>query len=148
MDYELSKCDWPQVSDMVLRPIDKKECEIAGRGKLSADEMYKYSVQTSETTFKLTKGEQVLAVLGCARYDDLTGIPWMLCSEDFKWTKNLLKLSKTFFYELTAGFPYLYNQVHEDNHESHRWLSWLGFYVSTKSDTCGMREFIMTKGVY
>ena len=145
--YKISKCNWGQVSGMVLRPIDKKECEIAGRGKLNAEEMFQYSVQSTERVFKLVKDKKVIAVLGCAHYDEFTGIPWMLCSEDFKWTKSLLKLSKSFFPKLTEGYRHLYNEVHGDNTASQRWLSWLGFYVSTKSDTNGMRTFIMNKGV-
>ena len=148
--FTVSKCtNWDEVSEMVLRPIDEKECTISGNGKLTAQDVYKYSVQTSERVFKVIKDGKLIAVFGIADANhDKTGVPWLLASKDFKFTKTALSYAKHIFLPYTcAKYDVLFNYVHKDNSDSIKFLKWLGFGVYSPEPD-GMCKFQMIKGGY
>lgn len=148
--FTISKCKkWEEVSEMVLRPIDYKECTISGQGKLTAKEVYQYSVQTSERVYKVLDDGELVAVFGIAdAHHDKVGVPWLLASDTFKFTKNALNYAKNIFIPYTCSkYDVLFNYVHKDNDSSIRFLKWLGFGVY-QPDSDGMCKFQMIKGGY
>ena len=112
--------------------MDLLECEMIGSpdsstsiltGILGSSEIYcKAGINTITG--------QPEFIFGVAQVDGqpAVGSPWLLASEDFKITKEWLRMCKDeVFPEMNATFPILTNFVHKDNKESIRWLSWLGF---------------------
>lgn len=120
------------VIGMELRPIDLLECELIGSpdgttsiitGILGSGDVY------CKAGFNTDTGLPEF-IFGVAKVDGqvAVGSPWLLATEDFKITKDWLKMCKNeIFPEMEATFPVLMNYIHKDNTESIQWLKWLGF---------------------
>lgn len=120
-----------KVLDMKLRPIDILECRMVGVYDIR--ESLAYGMYKSEPHFCMiglnTETNMPEFVWGVAPTEDPTvGTPWLLATSDFKITTDWLKRCKRdIFPRMNDTFPILRNFIHKDNHESIRWLKWLGF---------------------
>ena len=144
------------VIDMQLRPMDLLECELVGSpdgttsiltGILASSATYckaGFNIKTGLPEF----------IFGVTPVDDqpAIGSPWMLATEDFKITKDWLRMCRDEIYpQMDKTFPILMNYVHKDNQESIRWLRWLGFsfhdvpVVFTKEQTEPVPMYLFTK---
>jgi hypothetical protein len=116
---------------MELREIDLIECALVG-SKDSLDSII-LGILNSGLTYCKAGFNTITGlpefIFGVAATDNpIMGSPWMLATEDFKITKDWLKMCKgEVFPEMEATFPILSNFVHKDNQESIQWLRWLGF---------------------
>jgi len=58
------------------------------------------------------------------------GSPWLLAtSEARRLRRDFVRQSRTEVELMRAGFPFLYNAVHDQHHASIAWLIWLGFTI-------------------
>lgn len=138
-DYSVFACS------LNLRSIDRVECEAAGYG--SSYEAIEDGLNRSPycKVGYNTKTDEVDFVFGVAVDPEVpsVGIPWMLATDKLKITKSWLKHCKeVIFPQMDDMYPVLQNYVHQDNHESIRWLKWLGF---TFYDVEGIPFYIFTK---
>ena len=71
---------------------------------------------------------KVVAMFGVVRKDNITGIPWMLASDDLKHIKkSFLKECHDYVELMFDGFEVLTNYVWAKNDVHIQWLKWLGF---------------------
>jgi len=76
-----------------------------------------------------------VAVFGLVIPDVLTGHghPWMLGTVDIDKNKKLLLVnSRRVVRKMLEICPHLSNQVYTKNHQSIRWLRWLGFTIDNE----------------
>jgi hypothetical protein len=70
----------------------------------------------------------VIAMFGVTRQDEITGIPWMLASEDLKKIKkSFLRECHQYVERMFDGFQVLKNCAWSQNTIHIQWLKWLGF---------------------
>ena len=61
---------------------------------------------------------------------DSAGVPWMVATDQIAEIGSRFVLGSLSEIEIMQHiYPFLYNQVHCENHLSIRWLRWLGFTV-------------------
>lgn len=116
------------VINMDLRAIDRVECDLVGLGDSIMNGIIASGLTYCKAGFNTITGCPEF-IFGVAATDHpAIGSPWMLATEEFKITKDWLKMCKNEIYpEMDKTFPILQNFVHKENKESIAWLRWLGF---------------------
>lgn len=82
----------------------------------------------SEYCWTVQWGNKVVAMFGVSRIDDVTGVPWMLASEDLKKIKkSFLRECHQYVSKMSEGYEVMTNCVWVENDIHVQWLKWLGF---------------------
>lgn len=110
-----------------LRPADATELFAAGHDDPLA--IIEQSITESVEAYAYEVEGELVALFGFARQGFL-GIPWLLGTDQlFKHRKALVSIPKPYIDRWASEVPMLGNLVHEDNHQSIRWLKRLGFTI-------------------
>lgn len=82
-----------------------------------------------------TDDDELIALCGVAGADRVTGIPWLLASDELvKHSITFLRCSYSIVMLMLAYYPILTNHVDARNTTHIRWLKWCGFYFDTAQD--------------
>lgn len=131
---EFTAADFDEVVDLQLREIEVRE----GRASLGMEslEALSLSISTSRHLWVITYKGKICGVFGLAIQGE-TGIPWLLSNEvPFSLQSNrglFLRESRKVVEYMKTKCDLLTNSVSIENHESIRWLRWLGFTVDDKN---------------
>lgn len=126
--------------------------EIAAVGGYSPLDTLLLSLQVAEVNYAVVAGDEVLAMFGVTRINEIAGAPWVLASDDLmKFRRVFLRWSKKFADAMNADFPVLANLTDARNIAHVRWLRWCGFTFIKQHDDFGPEgrtfyEFARVKG--
>lgn len=108
-----------------MRINDVFECRASGFA--TPEEAINGSVEVSEQAWTFCYGNVPLCVFGYVPDGAGGAVFWLLGTDEIKHHKReFMRRSKLFKGYLMKNYDYLTNVVCMDNHESVRWLKWLG----------------------
>ena len=121
-----------------LRPEDAQEVQ-ASHG--STREALQMGFDDSDEcwTIIVTDTEEIAGIYGVSRYDEMTGIPWLLTTPAItKVWRPFLRGSRKWVKEINNRYPLLTNAVDADYTLAINWLRFVGFTFIKKYDTWGV----------
>lgn len=113
-----------------MRPADAAEVWAASH-YTPIESLMKGWSRSDYVTVAVCEG-QPLVMFGLVKLGFLshTGVPWMLGAQvSLKHRREFLTRSPAVIDEMLTICSSLYNMVHSKNHDSIRWLRWLGFTI-------------------
>ncbi len=109
-----------------LREADRVEL-VAIRG-WTAEAEIRHAISTAERCRVCIVGTEVLAIFGDSKYNDDTGLPWMMSSNAIiKYRRQFLAHCRDVVADMRTRHEFLVNMADARNTLAIRWLKWLGF---------------------
>lgn len=111
---------------MDARAADRAEIEsVAG---FSLETAVGLLIPHSCKAQKIVCDGQLLAAVGDARHDPITGVPWLISTVHVeRHPREFLRACRPLVADMLGRHHVLVNYVDARNHAAIRWLAWLGF---------------------
>lgn len=119
--------DWV-IADLLanVREADRIEFECI-QGLSVADELAS-AISISEDARAFVRDGRVVAVFGCARYDDRIGVPWLISTEAvLKHRREFLRNCLIEIGHMRKRYAALINYTDARYALALRWMVWMGF---------------------
>lgn len=114
----------------LLRTVDLRE--IAAMTPLRPSHALINAVRDSMMAWSWFHDERIVAIFGVSSTSLVTqsGSPWMVATPEIvRHRFYFIRNCRMYVNYMRSMFPFLWNCAAADNHDTLRWLEWLGFHI-------------------